>query len=156
MNANELIRDALQDIGRVAAEQPITGDEGATAIRYLNNLMYSKVHLGLGYTVVTNGSDTITTPAYAWEWMIKALAVRLAAQFGQLESYGAIKQDEKNAYSIVLSSTGRLSPPQLSGNVPYGSGNRDTGDGYSKKFYTETDDGVLTETNQQIIVEDDT
>jgi hypothetical protein len=155
MNASELIRDSLQDIGLVAAENPIDGEETVSAIRYLNRLMAAKVHLGLGYTEVVSGGDDITTPEYSWEWMQKALAIRMAPRFGQLDSYAFLKADEKEAYSTVLLATQQIGPPQLSGNVPLGSGN-----GYlsncSNSFYTETDDGVLSETNQQIVVEDDT
>jgi hypothetical protein len=155
MNASELIRDALQDIGLVAAENPIDGEETVSAIRYLNRLMAAKVHLGLGYTEVVTGGDDITTPEYSWEWMQKALAIKLAPRFGTLDSYSFLKEDEVNAYSTVLLATQQISPPQLMSTVPMGSGNgylSDCGNG----FYTETDNGVLSETNQQIVVEDDT
>ena len=71
---------------------------GATAIRYLNNLMYAKDHLGLGYTTITAASQEITTPAYSWLWMVKTLAIKLAPQFGQLDSYLVLKADEKDAF----------------------------------------------------------
>jgi hypothetical protein len=155
MIASELIRDAYQEIGKQASEQAITGDMGATAIRYLNRLMAAKSHLGLGFTEVAQASDIITTPEYTFEWMVKALAIRLIPQFGQLDSYLIVKNDEKEAYSSVLLGTQRISPPEFTSNVPFGSGNRDSSS-YSKRFYSESDDGLLTETNQQIIVEDDT
>lgn len=155
MNASELIRDAYQEIGKSAAEQTIGGDMMQTAIRYLNNLMYAKDYLGLGYTEVTDGADAITTPAYSWEWMVKALAVRLAPQFGVQENYMQLKEDENQAWSTVLISLSRISPPTFTGNVPLGSGNKRPGT-YTGRFYTEADNGLLTETNQDIVVEDDT
>ena len=152
MIASELIRDAYQEIGNIAAQQPITGDETATAIRYLNNLMYSKAHIIVDYTVVTSASDEITTPDVFNMWLIKALAVKLSTQFGQLESYMALKEDASEAWQSVLIQLQRIPAPQLNGNVPYGSGNKMPGD-RSRTYYEESDNGVLTEQNATIVVE---
>lgn len=155
MQALELIRDAYQEIGRQASEQEITGDMGQTAIRYLNRMMAAKSYYALSYTEIANTSDEITTPEYTWEWMVKNLAIKLAPQFGTLESYGALVEDADEAWSTVLIYLSRISPPQLNGNVPYGSGNKRPGN-WSRKFYPETDNGVLTEGNAEIVVEDGT
>jgi hypothetical protein len=155
MLASELIRDSYQEIGKVASQQPITGDETATAIRYLNNLMYSKAHIIVDYTVVASASDEITTPDVFNMWMVKALAIKLSTQFGQLESYMALKEDESEAWQSVLIQLSRIPAPQLNGNVPYGSGNKMPGS-YTGSYYTESDNGVLTEQNGTIVVEDDT
>lgn len=156
MIASDLIRDAYQEIGRVAAEQPIRGDETATAIRYLNNIAYSKSHIITNYTVIASGSDEISSDDSFNMWFIKALAIKLAPQFGQLESYLPLKEDEREAWQSVLIANSRIPAPQLNGNVPYGSGNRNNSGGWSDRFYRESDDGVLTEQNAQIIVEGDT
>lgn len=155
MLASDLIRDAYQEIGKVAAQQPITGDDTATAIRYLNNLVYSKAHIITDYTVVSSGSDEITTPDVFNMWLIKALAIKLSTQYGTLESYGALKEDESEMWNSVLIQLSSIPAPQLNGNVPYGSGNKSPG-GYSAQYYPETDNGVLTEQNATIIVEDGT
>lgn len=155
MKASDLIRDAYQEIGKGAAEQAISPDMTQTAIRYLNNLMYAKDYMGLGYTEVTAGSDEITTPAYSWLWMVKALAVKLCPQFGIQENYAQLKADEKEAWSTVLISLSRISPPTFAGTVPKGSGNRKRGY-YESPYYSESDNGLLTETNQDIVVEDAT
>ena len=152
MLANELIRDAYQEIGKVAAEQPITGDETATAIRYLNNLIYSKAHIITDFTVVTAGSDEITTPDVFNQWLIKALAIKLSTQFGMLESYMPLKEDEKDSWQAVLIQLSRIPAPELNGNVPYGSGNKSPGS-YTDRYYQESDNGVLTEQNGNIVVE---
>lgn len=155
MKASELIRDAYQEIGKVAAEQSISGDMLDTAIRYLNNLAYSKDYILTGYTTVVDGDTEITTPAYTWLWLVKALAIKLAPQFGQLDSYTLLKSDESEAWSTVLISLQRIPAPQLNGNVPCGSGNRMPGS-RDTQYYRESDDGLLTETNQDIIAEDET
>lgn len=155
MLASELIRDAYQEIGKVAAEQPISGDETATAIRYLNNIAYSKAHIITNFTVVTDAGDEITSSDAFNLWFVKALARKLAPQFGQLDSYQFLYDDEKEAWQSVLITNSRIPAPQVNGNTPYGSGNRTSG-GYADRFYSETDNGVLTEQNSQVIVEDDT
>ena len=155
MLASELIRDSYQEIGKVASQQPITGDETATAIRYLNNLMYSKAHIIVDYTVVTSASDEITTPDVFNMWMVKALAIKLSTQFGTLESYMPLKEDESEMWNSVLIQLSSIPAPQLNGNVPYGSGNRTPGN-RTDRYYSESDSGVLTEQNGTIIVEDAT
>lgn len=155
MNAAELIRDSFQDIGLVAAENPIDGEKTVAAIRYLNRMMAAKLHLGLGYTEIVSAGDSITAPEYAWEWMQKSLAIKMAPRFGQLDSYVHLKEDEQEAFSTVLLATQSIGPPELSGNVPLGSGNH-RAHGCGHGFYQESDDGVLSETGQQIVVEDGT
>jgi len=155
MLASELIRDSYQEIGKIASQQPITGDETATAIRYLNNLMYSKAYIITDYTTVTSGSDEITTPDVFNMWLVKALAVKLSTQFGTLESYMPLKEDESEAWGSVLIQLSRIPAPQLNGNVPYGSGNLTSGND-TDVFYPESDNGVLTEQNATIVVEDGT
>lgn len=152
MIASDLIQDAFLEIGKNAAEQPLIGAETATAIRYLNNLAYSKAHILTDYTVINSGSDELTTSDTFNMWFVKALAIKLAPQFGQLESYMMLKEDEKDAWQAVLIQNSRIPAPQLNGNVPYGSGNKTPGSN-TDKFYPETDSGVLTEQNAQIIVE---
>lgn len=125
-----------------------------TAIRYLNRLMSSKSHLGMGYTDIVKGSDEITSPSYSWEWMVCALSIRLAPQFGRLDSYSALESDEQEAYSTVLLGAQKITPPQVSSNVPLGSGNKCPGDSRYSDFYTETDDGILSQENQIIVTED--
>ena len=154
MNAEQLFRRSFQLIGKGAAEQTITGDMANTAIYYLNNLMYSKDHMGMGYTEVANGTDNITTPAYTWKWMTVALALEMAPEFGVTENAMMLDQMKKQAWSTVLLSLQRISAPTLAGTVPRGSGNYSPG--YDSAFYSETDSGILTETNQDIIVEDGT
>ncbi len=156
MIASDLIRDAYQEIGKIATEQPISGNETATAIRYLNNLAYSKAHILTDYTVIASGSDEITCSDAFNMWFIKALAVKLAPQFGQLESYLPLKEDAKEAWQAVLIANSRIPAPEINGNLPYGSGNRNNSGGYTDRFYRESDSGVLTEQNAQVIVEDDT
>lgn len=102
MKAEELIRDALQEIGQVAAEQPITADQYATGLRYTNRLFRQHAYLGLGFTVLTSASDTVTIPSYADEWAVKALAARMAGQYAALDGVDYLKNEERIAYNLML------------------------------------------------------
>ena len=153
MIASTLIKNAYVKIGKIARSEGVNAEDTSTAIDILNELMYSVDYMNLGYTEVTSGATEITTPAYAWKWMTNKLALELSSEFGALESYPAIDQQVSEGWGSILIAGPRLGPPQVSGNVPLGSGNRCPGDAL---YYTESDNGILTETNQQIIVEDGT
>ena len=78
----------------------------------------------------------------------------LAPQFGTLENYLALETDKKTAWQAISRTIVRLSPPQLMDTVPMGSGNKSPGNNNYYKFYTETDEGLLSENNTNIILED--
>lgn len=154
MKASSLINQAFSDIGKKANENPISGQEMQDAIDALNLMMYSYDRLGLGHTEVTSSSDDITTPAYSWLWMRKKLAQLLAPEYGRLESYVFLDTQEKDAFAAIRIALGRIGPPQLDGRVPIGSGNQSPG-AWEDRFYQESDAGILTQTNQDIITEDE-
>jgi len=104
MKAEELIRDALQEIGQLAAEQPITADQYATGIRYANRMFLQHNYLGLGFTVLSSSADTVTIPTYAEEWAVKSLGVRMAGQYGAYDGLGDLKSDARDAYNLMLRS----------------------------------------------------
>ena len=150
MKAGELISQTFLLIGKVDAEQPIDGPEYKTAIFKLNNIMFSKAHLGLNYSEVIDSNDDITSPNWSWRWMTAALAKDLAPEFGRLESYAYIDEQERDGYRTVLLATQKIDPPELMSTVPRGSGNTCPGD-YSSRFYSETDGGILSPTGQQLV-----
>jgi len=154
MLAGKLIEQAFSDIGKKASQNPLSGDEMQEAIDTLNLMMYSYDRLGLGHTEVTSSSTALTTPAYSWLWMRKKLAQLLAPEYGRLESYIFLDEQEKAAYSAIRIALGRIGPPQLDGRVPIGSGNQSPG-AWEDRFYQESDAGILTQTNQDIITEDE-
>ena len=151
--ASTLIRDAYRDIGKGAAQQSIKPYMTDAAIVALNDLMASQPY-NMGYTEITSGSDQITTPEYTWVWMRKALAIDLAPEFGVLESYPLLERQMQKAWSNIKLRIAQIPAPEVMDTVPMGSGNVEPGDCH--QYYTETDDGVLSEQNAQIIVEDDT
>lgn len=123
MKANDLVKDALMELGVSAAEQPVTADEFRTAVRYANAMFASKTFLKLGYTPVKNASDDVTIPDYAEEWAVKALAIRLAPQFPPTESFGMIVAAEKEAYHALLQNHQKIRPSRYPNTLPVGAGN---------------------------------
>lgn len=153
--AQEVMREAYFDIQAHGAGQDIPPDFYNTAVVRLNALITSEPVIP-NFTVITSSSDEMTSPDYCNRWIIKALALELSPQYGTLESYTVLEDQKKDAFSVILRSNSRIGPPTLSANIPYGSGNRRPGSRYSGHYYPEEDNGILTETNEEIIVEDDT
>jgi len=152
MTAEELIRDALQELGQQAAEQPVQADELQTGIRYLNRLMRGYDWLGLGYTVITSGSQSVTIPTYAEEWAVFKLALRLAPQFPPTDQLSVISANEKQAWTNLLQQHQTLPEMSFDDRMPIGSGNEDGS--YSEKFYPPNENSILTEGGDNILLED--
>lgn len=152
MKAEELIRDALQELGVQAAEQSVDGDEMQTGIRYLNRLMRGVDYLGLGFTVITSGSQEVTIPAYAEEWAVFKLATRLAAQFPPTDQIMIIAENEREAWTNLLKQHQTLPCMQYPDTLPIGSGNTDGGV-YDPVFYPPSEADILTEDGENILQE---
>lgn len=141
MKAEDLVRDALLELGRAAAEQPIEADEFKTAIRYANRLFANFAFLELGFTPLETADDVVTIPAFAEEWAVKALAVRIAPQFSPGDPMGEIRAGEQVAYKYMLLQQRKLIPMSYPATLPTGQGNQISG-GYDRRFYPESCDGV--------------
>jgi hypothetical protein len=152
MKAEELIRDALQELGQQAAEQPVQPDEMQTGIRYLNRLMRGVDHLGLGFTIITSSSQEVTIPAYAEEWAVFKLAIRMASQFPPTDQIQIISANERQAWSNLLAHHQELPQMRFDDRMPIGSGNEDGA--YSERFYPPNESSVLTESGDHILLED--
>jgi len=153
MKAEDLIRDALQEIGRQAAEQPVSGDDMATGIRYLNRMMLGVDYLGLGFTIITSGSQLVTIPTYAEEWATFKLATRLASQYPPTDQIQIIAENERQAWTNLLNQHQTLPVTSYSDTMPTGSGNTDGGV-YDDIFYPAADPSILTEDGDHILLED--
>lgn len=152
MKASEWIRDSLQELGMLAAEQPVTPDQFQTGIRYANRLMASHENLGLGYTVIANANDEVTIPPYAEEWAVIALAVRLSPQFGPNETLGELKMNERVAYNQMLNHIPMDISCDYPSTLPVGSGNEcASGD---IRFYPGEENNLATEQGDYLIAED--
>lgn len=155
MKAEELIRDALQELGRQAAEQPISGDDTATGIRYINRMFRGVDYLGLGFTVITSASQTVTIPAYAEEWAVLKLATRLAAQYPPTDQVMIIAENEREAWANLLIQHQEAPVMSYPDTLPIGSGNT-CGGVYDPVFYPTDEQNILTEDGDNILLEDNT
>lgn len=151
MKAEELIRDSLQELGQLAAEQPITADQYATGIRYANRLFGQHAYLGLGFTVLNDASETVTIPTYAEEWAVKALAARMASQYGAFDGLDFLKMDERNAYNIMMRSIDIDVANALPAGLPVGVHVENAYN--ADPFYVPEDDLILSESGGYIAVE---
>lgn len=151
MKASEWIRDSLQELGMLAAEQPVTADQFKTGIRYANRLMASYDSLGLGYTVIANANDEITIPPFAEEWAVYALALRMAGQYGPNENLGTVAANERTAYKQLLKHIDTDISCDYPSTLPVGSGNECH---YGPRFFPGNEDNLTTEQGDYLIAED--
>lgn len=154
MKAEELIRDALQELGVQAAEQPITSDQMQTGIRYTNDMMEEYDYLNLGYSIIDSASDDITVPGYARTWMKKQLALHLAPQFTATSMVPMIQQQATRALDNLLLQSVEVGEMSMPGTLPVGSGN-ELWDSDSLHFYPSDPDNIDAEDGQNILTEDD-
>jgi hypothetical protein len=150
MIASEWIRDALQEIGQQAAEQPLTADQIQTCIRYANRMMRAKAPLALGYSVISSASDEVTIPPYAEEWAVKGLAVRLASQFAAYDGLAELKMEANEAFKDVLRNQPLDISQSMPETLPVGSGNQQV---WTQTFYPADPNLELTETGDYVEVE---
>jgi hypothetical protein len=160
--ADQVIKAALQEILVQASESPIQASEAQDAIFYLNNMMFDLSANGtsIGYTEISDLSDTITVPAGAISGIIANLAVELHTQFSAMNTL--VKPDLraraqaglKTMLNISFTSIGPMSYPTT---LPIGSGNEgDYNGGCQSHYYPGELDPVLTESEGFIATEENT
>ena len=154
--ANTIIVDALQELLIQASEAPIEADEAQTAIRYLNRMMaeFDAEGISLGYTNVSNLSDSITVPDGAVGGIVTNLAIRLASQYDKQvsASLAASAQAGKEAMTNIAVTILETSYPST---LPIGSGNQ--GDSaFTDPFYADEESMVANETGGYISIESST
>jgi len=151
MKASDLIRDALQELGQLAAEQPITADQYATGVRYANRMFSSFSYLGLGFTVLLNASETVTIPSFADEWAVKSLAVRMASQYAAFDGLQDLKMDARTAYNEMIKNLDFDYSTSYPSGLPVGLAvENDFG---VDAFYPNDDEAILSESGNFIAVE---
>jgi len=151
------VRAILQEILVQATEADLEASEVEDTIFYMNNFMTELDANGvnLGYTVVTSVADTITIPAGALNGMIKNVAVQVAPQFDEAIVSTDLIRQARNSLKIMNVLGLNLQPAQFPGTLPIGSGNEHN-DFNEQHFYPEPDNTILTEGNDNILVESDT
>ena len=155
--AKEIIVDALEDILVQQEEAPIEADEARAAIRYLNDLMamWSAKGINLGYTVVSNLSDTITVPDGAKAGIKAALAIALDAKYGGKNISESLIKRAQAGYRAIQALSVRPGSMDFPSTLPRGAGNSQPGYTFDP-FYTNSNEQVLSEGDGTIALEDDT
>jgi len=154
--AASVVTDILQELVVQGAEQELVADETQTAIRYLNRYMFmiDAQGISLGYTEVSNLGDPITAPSGAIMGMIKNVAIMMAPQYDVTVSQ-ALASAASEGLAAMRKLARNIQPTQLPCTLPIGSGNE--GDFFDiDHFFPCTDDEILTETNRNILLEDNT
>lgn len=156
VTAEDIINSALSKIGVRNREVPLTDNQISDSIDELNDMMtqWDSDGIALGYTIISDKDDTITTPDWSHAAMKSNLGGRLAPAFGQSISgtLGAqIINDFKSLQDRVTETPEIYFPDTL----PVGSGNNiDNFSVRSNFFVDESYDDILTG-NDQLLQDDE-
>ena len=156
--AETVILDAMQLLGIQASESALESDEVQTVIRQMNRLMarYDAEGISLGYTEVTKLASPITIPLGAVDGLVTNLAIAIAPHFlnpGELPpELVALGISGKQAMRNLAVTAGTMAYPST---LPVGGANEWPG-WSNRHFYPETQEQIDSESNQNIVVEDNT
>jgi len=150
--AKEVINDALEDVYAKVAGEPIDAEDGAMALRTLNDMMamWSLKGVNIGFTLLSNMGGVLTVPAGSIYGIKKILAISLAPKFLKPVPPD-VSRDARSAWEAILEVAFGLGQMSYPSTLPIGSGNsRSAG----RTFYPELDEAVYTETSGYIALED--
>jgi len=153
--AASVVADILLELIVLGDESPIDAPEAQSTIRYMNRYMtmLSAKGIDLGYTKVSNLGDSITIPDGALMGLIKNVAIMMAPQFGVPVS-GDLREGARDGLAAMRKLGITYLPTSMPCTMPRGSGNEGSGGWSSDPFYACPDDTILTETNGNILLED--
>ena len=153
----QVAKAALQRILVQASEAPLEADEYQDFIFAMNNYMLALDAQGihLGYTAVSNLADQVTVPVGALRGVIANLAIEVAPDYGGVVTDALVLQAREGLQAMrMLGQT--IGGTRMPSTLPIGSGNTDTGYGWSWNFYPASEDSILAETIGTIALESST
>jgi len=153
----QVAKASLQRILVQASEAPLEADEYQDFIFAMNNYMLALDAQGihLGYTAVSNLADQVTVPVGALRGVIANLAIEVAPDFGGVVTDALVLQAREGLQAMrMLGQT--IGGTRMPSTLPIGSGNTDTGYGWSWNFYPDSEDSILAETIGTIALESST
>jgi len=153
----QVAKASLQRILVQASEAPLEADEYQDFIFAMNNYMLALDAQGvhLGYTAVSNLADQVTVPLGALRGVIANLAIEVAPDFGGVVTDALVLQAREGLQAMrMLGQT--IGGTRMPSTLPIGSGNTDTGYGWSWNFYPDSEDSILAETIGTIALESST
>ena len=154
--AGEVINDILLEIVVLGADADMDPSETASTIRYINRFMtmIAAQGINLGFTKINSVNDDITIADGAIIGLIKNVAKMVAPQFGAVIT-AELHEAAREGLDAMRRLGTTIVPSNMPCTLPRGSGN-DWNGARNSKFYPCPEDQILTETNRNILLEDDT
>ena len=153
----QVAKASLQRILVQGSEAPLQADEYQDYIFAMNNYMTSLAASGinLGYTVVSNLSDTVTIPVGALRGLIANMAVEVAPDYSApiSEALALAAREGLNAMRMLGQTMAGSRYPST---LPVGSGNEGMWNTNNSHFYVHEEDSILAEGVGTIGLEVDT
>ena len=154
--AGEVASDILLELVVLGADADLDPSETLSTLRYMNRFMsmIAAKGINLGYTQVTSLDDTLTIADGAIIGLIKNVAKLVAPQYGAVVT-PELHEAAKDGLDAMRRLGTTITASSMPCTLPRGSGNEgDVQNGW--KFYDCPADQILTETDRNIILEDDT
>ncbi len=155
--AGEITKAILQDIIVHGSESELEAVEFQDTVSAMNNYMFALDATGvsLGYTEVDDLGDTITVARGAILGIQKNVALQMISQFGAIADNTLIA-----AAAFGMDAMRKLSrsstPSDFPSTLPIGQANEWRSGNWTDHFFPETENNVLTETDDNIGLESDT
>lgn len=155
--ASTMISDALGNLSVRAAELPLTQDEIATGIRYMNRMAAAldAGKIDLGYTVITAPNQLVTIADGAIEAFVNLLTVRLSPPFKKPLTPAIIALADQGLETLQGLAI-KFGASEFPSTLPIGSGNEGVNGFPGSHFYPGLQTNILAETNGKIGLEDNT
>ena len=153
--AESVINDALQEILVQASEQALQQVDFQTGRRFLNRMMNTTPFNLLGFTTVTNPSDSITIADGAIEGVVFNLAKRLLTSY-DMPLTAELLQSASNGLKEIRRIAVVVKPTSFPCTLPIGSGNEQENTYNNQHFYSCPDSELLAEQGGSILLESDT
>ena len=98
-----IIGDALLLLGVIAEGQPVSAEQGPTALRALNQMLerWTEDGIELGYFAQSVATDDCPIPAWAEQGVTSKLAQRLMANYPASQPPSWVLNDSENGYSTL-------------------------------------------------------
>jgi|DEB3_MinimDraft_2_1074329.scaffolds.fasta_scaffold03278_4 hypothetical protein len=153
----QVAKASLQRILVQASEAPLEADEYQDFIFAMNNYMLSLDAQGihLGYTQVSDLADQVTVPVGALRGVIANVAIEVAPDYGGVVTDALVLQAREGLQAMrMLGQT--IGATRMPSTLPIGSGNSDSGYGWTWNFYPDSEESILAETIGTIALENQT
>lgn len=125
----EVISDALRDLNVISEVDTPSAEQGAHALRKLNELMetWTENDIALGYFKQTSTTDDCPIPDWAQKGVKAALSVDLAPTYGATISAELAKKYDDGFGMIQRKCINEKMRPARMDHMPIGSGNYGSG-----------------------------